>query len=176
MDNIQSLKTALMASIQLEEESREFYLKAAKKSKNLYGKKVFEALADDETRHIVVMKEYCEITAKKKSAPKLCAVVPQHKDIAKRILLSETESEQLANVAVGADELKAYEIAMKMENKGYALYKESADKATDPDVNELYRFLMGEEEAHYDLLSNAYEYLKNPASWFTKEEKPIVEG
>jgi len=174
-DMDKELAEALETSIEMEEEGRRFYLEAAKKLTNEFGKKVFEALADDETRHIAAIRKYCVVVAKKKSA-KLCNVMPMHKGIAERILFGQNDAEILKKMPAEADDLKAYEIALDMENKGYAFYKKVLEGAKAEEAKELYRFLLLEEEAHQEMISNAYEYLKDPAAWFAKEEEPIVEG
>lgn len=74
------------------------------------------------------------------------------------------------------DGLKAYEIAMKMENEGYAFYKKMFESSTDQDLKDLYKFLLDEEETHYELISSTYKYMKDPQSWFAENEEPIVEG
>ncbi len=176
MSEMEELMDALATSIEMEENGRQFYLKAAKKSVNEFGKRVFEALADDETRHIVAIKEYYETLSKKQKTPELSGVMPRHKSIKKRVIFGRRESELLKKVTTEADELKAYKIAMDMENEGYNFYKKTLESITDANAKDLYKFLLSEEESHYELISSTYEYLKNPASWFAKEEKPIVEG
>lgn len=175
-DKEKELLDALTTSIEMEEHGREFYIKAVKKSTNEFARRVFEALTDDETRHIVAIKDFCKIMAKKKETPQLCIVMPRHKNIKERVIFGKRESELLKKVSHKTDELKAYEIAMEMENDGYNFYKKTLNSVADPNAKELYKFLLSEEEAHFELLSNTYEYLKNPAAWFAKEEKPIVEG
>lgn len=170
------LTDALSASIHMEEEGRKFYLAAAKRSRNEFGKRIFESLADDETRHIIAIKEYCESLEKKNKTPNLCAAMPRHKNIKERLIFGRRESELLKGVKPDADELEAYKIGIDMENEGYKFYKKTLDSVSDPNTKDLYKFLLSEEEAHHDLLSNTYEYLKNPRAWFAKEEKPIVEG
>ncbi len=167
---------ALKAAIEMEEEGRTFYLDSAKKTKNDFGKRVFEALADDETRHIVAIRSYCHSMTQKDKAPRLCAVMPAHKNIKERLVFGKKEMEILKNMPEDADGLKAYEVAMDMENKGYAFYKEQLERSQDPDVKELYKFLISEEETHFELIDSTYKYLKDPASWFAEDEKPIVEG
>ena len=170
------LMDVFATSIKMEEDGRELYLKAAKECKNELGKRVFEALADDETRHIVAIKGYCEHILKNDKTPQLCKVMPRHKSIDERLIFGKRELEMLKNTIVNADELKAYEIAMKMENEGYAFYKNAHENATDPDIKELYEFLLTEEESHFEMISSTLEYLKDPAAWFASQEKPMVEG
>ncbi len=167
---------AFRTAIEMEEKGRQFYLKLAKRSSNDLAKRVFEALADDETRHIIAIKGYCENIHKKEKVPKLCAVMPDHKRIKEKIIFERHQSDMIKSVPVNADELAAYETALKMENEGYKYYKKSLDLAKDSDVKELYKFLISEEEAHSELISNTYEYLKDPAAWFAKDEGLIVEG
>jgi len=176
MDKKEELVNAFKDSIEMEEAGREFYIKAAKKCRSELGKRVFEALADDETRHIIAIKKYCETVEKKGAAPGLCSAVPEHRSAKERVIMGRRESELLKTIRSDADELKAYETAMDMENRGYAFYKKAHDSATDPAVIELYEFLLAEEEAHYELVSSTYKYLKNPDEFFAEEEKPIVEG
>jgi rubrerythrin len=102
--------------------------------------------------------------------------MPPHKDIKKRLIFGRRERELMRDISADADELKAYEIAMEMENAGYDFYKKMLASAEDEDVKELYRFLISEEETHFELVSSTHQYLKDPAAWFAKEEKPIVEG
>jgi rubrerythrin len=176
MDKKEELMEALAASIEMEEAGREFYLKAAKECKNELGKRVFDALADDETRHIAAIKQYCEVIAKKNKTPQLCLAMPLHKGIKERLVFGKRESELLKDAAVNADDLKAYEVAVDMENAGYDFYKKALEAAANPDIKDLYKFLISEEETHFELVSSTYEYLKDPAAWFAEHEKPIVEG
>ena len=176
MGENKELMEAFATSIKMEEDGRQFYLEAAKRSANELGKKVFEALADDETRHIVAIREYSETMAKKGATPELSSVMPTHKNINDRLIFGKKKSELLKNVNPEADELKAYEMGMQLENDGQRFYKETLESANDPNVKELYKFLLSEEENHFEILSSTYEYLKNPAAWFANEEKPIVEG
>lgn len=176
MSDIDRLLKVLETSVEMEQTAREFYLKAAKKSANEIGRRVFDSLADDETRHIVAIRKYCEEITKNSKSPKLCEAMPRHKSINERVIFGKRESELLKTVSTGTDEFEAYEVAMNMENEGYRFYKKAMDEAADPDIKELYKFLTIEEEAHYELISSTYEYLKDPGSWFAKNEKPIVEG
>jgi rubrerythrin len=176
MDEKSELTKAFTTAIGMEKRGYEFYMKAAKKSTNAFGRKVFEALAEDENRHIEAIQGYCLNIAKKDATPALCTVMPPHKGIKERMIFGRRETEHLKGVKSSTNELKAYEIAMEMENDGYDFYKKALEATQDQNAKELYTFLLGEEKAHFELISDTYEYLKDPAGWFIKAEKPIVEG
>ncbi len=176
MDEKTELTRAFTTAIEMEKRGYEFYIKAAKKATNAFGRKAFEALAEDENRHIDAIRGYCLGIAKKDATPELCTVMPAHRPIKERVIFGKHEAETMKGVKAGADELRAYEVAMKMENDGYDFYAKALKAARDSNARELYAFLLGEEKTHYELISNTHEFLKDPAAWFIKEEKPIVEG
>ena len=170
--NMRELKKALETALDMEGAGYDFYKKCAKKTKDELAKKVFEALAEDENRHIGSISCYCAGVADKNKTPRLCDVLDPHKPIKQRVIFEKFKAPGEA----ADDELKAYETAMKMENDGYDFYKKSYDAAGDGNSKDLYKFLMGEEKAHFELINNTYNFLKDPAGWYIQNEKPIVEG
>jgi rubrerythrin len=50
------------------------------------------------------------------------------------------------------------------------------DRSADPSSKKFFEFLMGEENNHYELLSETLEYLNSPKDWYREKEKWIVEG
>jgi len=151
-----------------------FYLEAAKRSKHAAGTKMFESLARDEEMHLKVLEQqYHAITkqgqwltmddARKAKAP------------APKLNLFPTGVEK--QLPAGADDLKALEIAMGFEKRGYDLYKTAAESSADLTARAMYEFLVQEEGRHYELIQNSLEYLRDKGMWyFQDQEKPIFEG
>jgi len=176
MDKNSELTKAFTAAIGMEKRGYEFYIKSAKKSKTEFERKVFEALAEDENRHIDAINGYCINIAKRNETPELCTVMPSHEAITKKVIFGRREADLLKGIKTPVDEFKAYETALKMENDGYDFYTKALEATQDHNARELYEFLRGEEKSHYEIIANTYEYLRDPQGWFIKEEKPIVEG
>ena len=174
METTQQLIAALTTALEMEKQSFDFYTKAAKISTSALGKKTFKSLARDEKLHSVALREFSKGIQKKQKTPLLSAVIPARQK--GKFLFGRSQAEMLKGVTPGSDEFKAYEIAMKLENDGYAFYKKSYDETEDLALKELFAFLLSEEKRHYELVSSSFAYLKDPAGWFTREEKPIVEG
>jgi len=65
---------------------------------------------------------------------------------------------------------------MDMESKTYDFYKSQVKKATYAAEREFYETLAAEEREHHLILLDYYEYLKNPAGWFVKQEHPSLDG
>ena len=74
------------------------------------------------------------------------------------------------------DDIKVYELALEVEQKGHDFYKQAAEKAQHPNIKKLFEFLMKEENAHYALVSNALNYLKAPDDFFQEQESWFFEG
>jgi len=171
-----TLKDALAKSLEMEEAGFSFYNIAAKKTASSTGRNIFKALAEDEKRHIEAIKKYSVGVIKNNKTPKFSTAMPAHKNIKERLLFGSGVVKMLAGVNAESDELKAYEIAMKMETDGYNFYKKAHDSIDDSNTKDLYEFLISEEKTHYTLIFDTYEYLKNPQDLFFKNEKPVIEG
>ena len=65
---------------------------------------------------------------------------------------------------------------MELERSAYKFYKEELGNATDEKVKHFFSFLMQQESAHYTLIRNAYDYLKDPANFHMEEEGWMFEG
>lgn len=151
-----------------------FYLEAARRSKHQAGAKMFRSLARDEKMHLKVLEQqYQAITQgckwltmaearKAKATPPALNLFP--KGIEKQL-------------PADADDLKALELAMVAEKRGYDLYKAAAKASTDLTAKAMYEFLVKEETGHYDLLQNSLDYLRDKGMWyFQDQEKPMFEG
>lgn len=176
MENKILLKEALIKSFEMEKTGFAFYTDTAKRASNKGAAAIFNALAEDENRHIEAIKKYSDSVSKNLNLPEISSAMPQHKDIKERVIFGKNLFKEFGTAAAGADELKAYETAMKLETAGYDFYKKAYDSIDDKNAKGLYKFLIGEEKTHYKLILDTYEYLKNPQDLFFKEEKPIIEG
>jgi rubrerythrin len=153
---------------------RAFYLEAAKRSKHAAGAKMFESLARDEEMHLkVLQQQYQAITQKGKwltmdDARTAAAPAPELN------LFPQGVEKQLP---ADADDLKALELAMGFEKRGYDLYKSASEVSTDLTAKAMYEFLVQEEGRHYELIQNSLEYLRDKGMWYFQDlEKPMFEG
>ena len=71
---------------------------------------------------------------------------------------------------------KACEFAMEFENNGYKYYEEMLRKAEGRKLIKLLKFLLNEENQHYEGIRNLYTYLTDSANWFMYEEGSFPQG
>ena len=82
----------------------------------------------------------------------------------------------MKKVEATTDELEAFKIAMSMEKKGLEFYKKTLGGSKKEPERVLLELLIKEEQQHYDIFANTYQFLSDSGNWFMWEERGIVEG
>ena len=159
---------ALEMAKKMERDAIQFYTEAAKKTKYPAGKKMFLTITEDEKRHLDMISRIIkglQVTAKDVSPMKNVKSV-----------FETLKDEMMKKVEATNDELDAFKIAMKMEQEGVEFYKKTLAKATRQKEKALLEQLIKEEQQHYAIFSNSYQFLANTGNWFLWEERAIVDG
>jgi rubrerythrin len=162
---------ALEMALKMETDAVQFYTDAAQKTKSPVGKKMLLAIAEDEKRHYEMISQIIkglQVTAKDVSPLKNV-----------KSIFETMKSEMTKKIEASSDEMEAFKIAMKMEQEGADYYKKTLAKSTKDKEKALLTQLIKEEQQHYAIFSDTYEYLAKTGRWFLWEESPIrsmVEG
>jgi rubrerythrin len=159
---------ALEMAKKMERDAITFYTEAAQKTNYPAGKKMFLTIAEDEKRHLVMISEII----------KGLQVTQQDVSPMKNVksVFETMKNEMMKKVAASPDEMEAFKIAMQMEKEGMEFYKKTLANAKTEKEKALLERLIGEEQQHYAIFSNSYQFLANTGSWFLWEERGIVEG
>lgn len=165
---------ALRAAIQMEIDGQEYYLKAGKASRNELGKKLLERLAVEEDGHRLVFEGIYKNISAKKGWPEKVFTADGGRGL--RTVFAEALEAMDRDVQVIGTELDAIETGMAMENKTYDFYKRRGGEAAYDAEKQFYEELAMQEEEHYRVLLDYYEFLKNPAAWFLRKEHHSLDG
>ena len=165
---------ALQTAIQMEIDGKEYYLKASRESTNEMGKKLLQSLAAEEDIHQDKFTEIYNAIRTKKAWP-VTDFQPDGGKTLRTIFANATEKTG-SNIKAPATELDAVQTAMEMENKSYDFYENQAHNATSDAERGFFETVAAEEREHHIILLDYYEYLKDPAGWFTKKERPSLDG
>jgi|YelNatPaOPRAMG01_1025707.scaffolds.fasta_scaffold12976_3 rubrerythrin len=174
MTNIPEDPNAVLEmAIANEIEGRNILLNGRDSSLTPLGKSTFEFLANEELKHIELIKEFAktlngveEWDANKMKSVSFAEAGARIKGIFERF------ASQFESVSQSDNErLETYQVAMDMEKRGYDFYSEAAEKASDERSKALFKFLAGEEEKHYTMIQDTYEFLKHPDSILAMEER-----
>lgn len=159
---------ALEMAMKMETDAIRFYTEAAQKTKYPAGKKMFLTITEDEKRHLQMVSQIVKglnVTMKDVSPMKNVKSV-----------FETMKAEMMHKVEATTDELEAFKIAMEMEKEGVEFYKKTLAGAGKEKEKALLKRLVQEEEQHYDIFANTYQFLADTGNWFLWEERGIVEG
>jgi len=159
----------LNTSIQFERDGFDFYTRAGQTALSDLARGVFEALAQDEKRHIEILKAMSVGVA---------TVETESQALAERLRpIFRAASESIREAAETAvDDSEALGLAIELEERSMGVYAEAAALAGEGEVRHMCEVLVGIEQGHRQLLENVVEYLEHPDSFFLREERWFVEG
>ena len=170
MTNEQQATTqALTQAMQMEIDGKEFYLTQSRGSTNIIGKKLFNQLAEEEDMHLKRFEKIFKSISSKKGWPDI-SIIPHKGDIETLFAEATTRSEY------SFTELDAVLTGMRMENKTREFYLNHSENTTFTGEKEFYLALAKEERVHHALLLDYYEYMQDPAQYFTFKEKHSLDG
>ena len=165
------LKEALRTALDFEEKGHKIYAETANKSNNPIVVKTFRYLARQELNHIAEISEYIKDLG---DGPKVELKGDRLEDTKR--FFSMTVKGFTEKTMLSDDDIEAHKTALELEKKSHDFYEEQYNQAKDEDTKSFFNWLMEQENAHYQLIQNAYEFIKNPDHFFAEEEKWIVEG
>ncbi|MDP2210890.1 MAG: ferritin family protein [Candidatus Aquicultor sp.] len=158
---------ALRIAFEFEHNGEVFYRQLVDKVTDPFAKKVLVFLADEEvehTRKIVAFNDHLLGNGDFDIATE-CRL-----DLTDRI--QKLVEDRMKNTEKGveplADDIDIYDIALTMETRSYELYEKALEEADDERVETFFRFMVAEEQQHYDLLANSKKYLTDPAYYFAE--------
>ena len=139
----------LKEAILLERRGRAFYRTVAEQAGQEAVREFFQAMAEEESRHIALLAEQFESVKKDgRFAPK-----DLDDDPAGRVSRQVLSPEVREKISAADFEAAAISAAMSMEEKAIRLYADRAASATDPQEAGLYSWLANWERGHLKTLS-----------------------
>jgi rubrerythrin len=164
----------LQLAVRMEVEGKNFYQEASQKSKNKLPRELFQHLANEEDVHRKKFEEIYEALKRGQNWPDVKP--PSEKGKKLKSLFAEATKALGSKIKVAESELEAINVAMDMEIKSYNFYHSRSQQSTLPVESRFYEALAGEEREHHLALLDSYEYLSDPAGWFTKKEHWSLDG
>lgn len=159
---------ALEIARKMETDAIEFYTEAAQRTKHPAGKKMFETVAGDEKRHLEIVNKLIRGLD--------VQIQDVHPMANIRTVFENMKDEMMRKVEATSDELEAFKIALQMEKEGLDFYKVLMMEAKSEKEKSLFQKLINEEEQHYKIFANTYNFLNDTGNWFMWNEYSIVEG
>jgi rubrerythrin len=159
---------AIEIARKMETDAIEFYKEAAGKTKYPAGKQMFETIIADEKRHLEIVNQLLKGLD--------VHVEDMHPMKNVKTVFEEMKDQMMEKVEATSDELEAFRIAMQMEKEGLEFYKKLSSESETEKEKTLFGKLVKEEQQHYEIFANTYNFLNDTGNWFMWEEHSIVEG
>ena len=154
-------------AIKLEINGRKFFHHAEDVSQNELGKKMFQKLANDESRHL---KEFGELFSKVLKTEDWKKFVSQEEKGDSSLIEELKLRMKNHDRAKGTSEIEALRIGMELERKAIDFFEKSAQESSDSKAGEICRKISEEEKFHYDLLQAQYDSVTNSGFWIDVAE------
>jgi rubrerythrin len=168
----ESLK-AIKTATQMEIDGKAFYLQCGGRSTSELGKKLFKSLAEEEDYHRKKFDEIYNKIRTKKAWPK-SDFQPDGGRKLRTVFAKALGEPDKSKPATS--ETDAVQMAIEMEASTLDFYRECLSTAKYDTEKEFYEALIGQEREHQIVLVDYYEYLKDPASWYTHKEHHSMDG
>ncbi|KPK02038.1 MAG: hypothetical protein AMK71_03580 [Nitrospira bacterium SG8_35_4] len=159
---------AIEIARKMETDAIKFYTEAAQKTNYPAGKQMFETIVADEKRHLEIVNQLLKGLH--------VHVEDVHPVENIKTVFEEMKDKMMEKVKATTDELEAFKIAMQMEKEGLEFYRKLLSESKSDKERTLYEKLVREEQQHYDIFANTYNFLNDTGNWFMWEEHSIVEG
>jgi rubrerythrin len=150
----------LATGIDKERAAHDFYVQAAGKTRHPLGKQMFQRLADEEARHEQLLASW--------SKQGVCPV-PAPGEALDPDFIQKGRAKVAKAIQPDTGDLEAIEFGCQMERQAIAFYESGAAKADDPASKDLFLKLKAEEDKHLALLTDLYEYMKDPNLWSVRD-------
>lgn len=171
------LEKAIKTAIQFESRVKEVYKTASEQIQDPVGKRVFEALAEEEQGHL----EYLEYKLEEwqdtgsLSPTKLATKIPSRKSI-------ENETQKIGEKVHSHDEDRSKNTELKMLNNALEVEIETGNfykkmvKELPKQGQELFARFVEIEEGHLAIVQAEIDYISGPGYWFDFREFDLAGG
>ena len=173
--NFNDEKKVLALALENEIRGRELYTQYANTVGSGLAKRVFVHLANEELSHIEDIKEFL------KSLP--LGINLDVEKMTRTISLRKTQEffgklvdDLLEQIKPTDDDNKSRDVAMAIEKASYEYYRKGAEATRNQKLRKFFKWLMEQEQSHFMLIRNAFEYANNPETWFREQEHWLLEG
>jgi len=154
-----------------------FYTRAAEKTTDDTGKKMFISLASDEEEHLSILQKQYDSLEKSNAWISIDDARKAEPPSCQPTLFPEEEAKVEGLVKKRASDLDALDIALDMERRGYKQYVEEAEKTNDLTAKAVYEYLSKEEDRHFTMIQKTREYLASSGAWLWDElHPPMLDG
>jgi len=174
-DDVRECLEILDNAISFEETGMAFFLDRAENAPSEMERNLFRSLAEDEKGHKAYLVQIKgQLLANNNPEDMQPEDDGDHMSV-RQIFENALESVKDPHSAE-TEELEIIKGAMDVERKGYAMYAKAVESVQSPRAKEIFQALAREEQHHFTLLKNTYDFMADPEGWNSFDESPMLDG
>jgi rubrerythrin len=174
-DDVRECLEILDKAVEFEETGMSIYLEHSEKASSQLERNLFRSLAEDEKQHkaylLGIKAELLENNNPDDMQPRTEADSLSARQVFESALENASDPYQAE-----ASELEIIQGAMDVERKGFVMYSNAVETVQSERARDIFQHLAEEEQRHYSLLKNTYDYLADPEGWHGFDESPMLDG
>lgn len=174
-DDVRLCVEILEQAIAFEEEGMAFFQDRAENAPTSLERNLFNSLAKDEAGHKAYLVQMREDLLREGTVDVLPDVDEDHVLNVRKLFNDALEGATDPYVAE-LEELEILKGALDVERRGHAMYAGAAAKVVSPRAKALFEHLAAEEQNHYTLLKNTYDYMADPEGFAGFDGNPMLDG
>lgn len=174
-DDVKLCVEILEKAIAFEEEGMAFFRDRAENAPSTLERNLFNSLAKDEAGHKAHLVKMREDLLREGSVDVLPDVEEEHVANVRQIF---TDALEAANdpYEFQLEELEILKGAMDVERRGYHMYAGAAAEVESPRAKNVFEHLAAEEQNHFALLKNTYDFMSDPEGFDGFDGDPMLDG
>ena len=175
MNDVKYCLEILEKAIAFEEEGMAFFQDRAQNAPSTLERNLFNSLAKDEAGHKAHLEKMRDDILRENSLEVLPDVDDDHVLNVRGIFNDALEG---ANDPYDfqLEELEILKGAMDVERRGYNMYAKAAAEVSSPKAKEVFEHLAAEEQNHFALLKNTYDFMADPEGFEGFDGNAMLDG
>ena len=151
-------------AMKMELDGKAYYEMLSDETTNTGLKTIFARLAADEQKHYdLIKRQHSTLTSESKWSSS-SGIKPVGMDLDKPLFPRGIEALE-KTIATRSSDWDALLFGLDIELKSYDLYRKAASQIEHPLGKQMFEFLAGQEQSHFNVLMMRYDSLFGPVSW-----------
>lgn len=170
-----TLVNLLCRALELKDKKEKLYQEAMAFCVDAVGRETFRVLYEAEQEHEKALSHIREELEAGKDWTAACRYMPTEQNLFDRLVQKiSLDKDQLPDAC--ADEIKALDAGVQLEEACIRLFEEEMQHVTDPSQKEFLERLAAEERGHRRLLQDLRFYYTDPQGWFMEKSRARLDG
>ena len=173
-DAVKECLAILDQAIKFEETGMAFFEERAEASASPLERNLFKSLAKDELGHKQYLLKIRDEMLEENDLEAMTLAEGAHSS--ERQVFESAMTTAQDPYDFQSEQLEIIKGAMEVERNGYTMYTKAVASVQSQRAKDIFQALAREEQHHYSLLKNTYDYMADPEGWHGFDESPMLDG